>query len=110
MSDASTLSPLPLAGGDGGGPGFVNRTCPPLTPPASGRGTWSPQLGRRNLGIAGGRGRGPAFHFLELLALGLLDEGLDQEEADQRAGGVEGVSRGEAEVGGHPREDLHHHE
>ncbi len=30
-------SPLPLAGGDGGGP--ESRTDPPLTPPASGRGT-----------------------------------------------------------------------
>src|SRR6187402_1187687 len=33
----SFTPPLPLAGGAGGGPGA--RTDPPLTPPASGRGT-----------------------------------------------------------------------
>ncbi len=32
-------SPLPLAGGVGGGPPTPDDTRPPLTPPASGRGT-----------------------------------------------------------------------
>src|SRR3546814_18904991 len=33
--------------------------------------------------------RGPAFHLFEFLALGLLDEALDEEEADHRAARIE---------------------